>query len=133
MRKLQLGNLHIECANTYESIGIVQQKTECHDAAINSFERALAIKKTSLDDSDEDIGILYHFIGISLLALNKLEEAVGSFKNSSERKKKHRGREDAEYAMSVIGLAAAYAKIGDHSLSAEVRLLPFFIPLNILY
>jgi tetratricopeptide (TPR) repeat protein len=121
MRKVLLGNLHIECANTYESIGIVQQKIECHEEAINSFERALAIKKTSLDKDDEDICVLLHFIGMSLFALEKFEKAVVYFKDSSERKKTHHGRADGEYAMSVIGLASAYAKIGDEYLSVEVR------------
>ena len=120
MRKLLLGNLHIECANTYESIGIVQQKTECHEEAIISFERALAIKKSSCGDDDEDICVISHFIGSSLFALNKFKEAVGYFQDCSERKKKHHGRADGEYAMSVVGLAAAYAKLGDDR-SVEVR------------
>lgn len=132
MRKLLLGNLHIECANTYESIGIVQQKTGCHEEAINSFERALAIKKTSLDEDDEDVCVLLHFIGISLFELNKFKEAIGYFQASSERKKKYRGREDEEYALSVIGLAAAYSKMDNEHLAVEVRLSPLLISLNIL-
>ena len=54
IRQHQYGRLHIECANTLESIGIVQQKSDNHEDAIHSFERALAIKKTSLEEDDED-------------------------------------------------------------------------------
>lgn len=132
MRKLLLGNLHIECANTYESIGIVQQKTGYHEEAINSFERALAIKKASLDEDDEDVCVLLHFIGISLFELNKFKEAIGYFQASSERMKKYRGREDQEYALSVIGLAAAYSKMDDEHRAVEVRLSPLLISLIIL-
>ena len=100
----------------------MQQKTECHEDAIHSFERALAIKKTSLDDNDEDLCILLHFIGSSLFALKRYDEAVGYFKDSTERKKMHYGRADEEYAMSVIDLAASYAKIQDKHHAMKVRL-----------
>ena len=39
---------------------------------------------------------------------------------AAERKQKHYGRADVEYSMSVIDLAAAYAKIGDEDRSMEV-------------
>ena len=123
IRTTQLGNLHLECANTYESLGIVQQKTECHEDAVHSFERALAIKKTSLVDDDEDLCILMHFIGSSLFALKRFDEAVGYFSESMERKMKHYGRADEEYAMSVIDLAASYSKVNDQMQAMEVRRL----------
>jgi tetratricopeptide (TPR) repeat protein len=118
-----LGNLHIECANSYESIGIVQQKLECHEEAIQSFERALAIKRTSLDDDDEDICVLMHFIASSLFTLERFSEAAEYFFSAAELKKKNHGRTGEEYAMSVIDLAASYAKIGDERHAMEVRLL----------
>ncbi|KAL7554545.1 hypothetical protein ACHAWF_018004, partial [Thalassiosira exigua] len=119
IRTALLGNLHIECANTYESIGIVQQKTNCHGDAIHSFERALAIKKTSLPEDHEDFCVLLHFIGSSLFALKRYDEAVGYFRDSTDRKNVHYGRTDEEYAMSVIDLAAAYAKTDDENSSME--------------
>jgi tetratricopeptide (TPR) repeat protein len=122
IRTLLLGNLHVECANTYESIGIVQQKMDSHEEAIHSFERALAIKKTSLDDNDEDICILMHFIGSSLFSLERFGNAVDYFFGAAERKKNIHGRTHEEYAMSVIDLAAAYAKNGDEIQAMEVRL-----------
>ena len=70
----------------------------------------------------EDFCILLHFIGSSLFALKRYDDAVGYFGDSAERKKNHFGRTDEEYAMSVIDLAAAYAKIGDENRSMEVRL-----------
>lgn len=115
-----LGNLHLECANTYESIGIVFQKTERHEDAVDAFERALAIKKTSLNDDDEDFCVLFNFIGTSLFALKRFGDSVGYFLDSMERKKHRYGRTDEEYAMSVIDLAAAYAKTGDKNRSVEV-------------
>jgi tetratricopeptide (TPR) repeat protein len=122
IRTSLLGNLHIECANTYESIGIVQQKMESHEEAILSFERALAIKRSSLDDDDEDICILMQFIGTSLFSLERFAKSVEYFFGSAERKKNIHGRANEEYAMSVIDLAAAYAKTGDESQAMEVRL-----------
>ena len=74
IRSSLLGDLDIECANTYESLGIVQQKSALHDEAIASFEKALAIKRASLPEVDEDIGVLLHFIGTSLYAIEKYEE-----------------------------------------------------------
>ena len=114
--------MHIDCANTYESIGIVQQKMECHEDAIHSFERALAIKRTSLDDDDGDICILLHFIGSSMFTLTRFREAVGYFFDAAQRKKHLHGRTDEEYALSVIDLAAAYAKAGDERHAMEVSI-----------
>ena len=122
IRTSLMGNLHIECANTYESIGIVQQKMDCHEEAIHSFERALAIKRTSLDDDDGDVCILLHFIGSSLFSLKRYGEAIVYFFDAAERKKNLHGRTDEEYVMSVIDLAAAYAKTGDEHHAMEVRL-----------
>jgi tetratricopeptide (TPR) repeat protein len=122
IRTTSLGNLHIECANTYESIGIVQQKMECHEDAIHSFERALAIKRASLDDDDGDICILLHFIGSSMFTLTRFREAVGYFFDAAQRKKHLHGRTDEEYAVSVIDLAAAYAKAGDERHAMEVSI-----------
>ena len=86
------------------------------------FQRALAIKKTSLQDSHEDFSILLHFIGSSLFALKRYDDAVIYFSDSTERKKSHHGRADEEYAMSVVDLAAACAKTGNENRSMEVRL-----------
>jgi tetratricopeptide (TPR) repeat protein len=119
IRTSLLGNRDIECANTYESIGIVQQKRGCHEEAIHSFERALAIKKSSLDDGDEDFCVILHFIGSSLFALGRYSDSLSYFKDSSERKRVHYGDHDEDYAMSVIDLAAAYAKVGNEQLSME--------------
>ncbi len=66
------------------SIGIVQQKRGCHEDAIHSFERALAIKKSSLDDGDEDFCVILHFIGSSLFALGRFSDSLSYFKDSSE-------------------------------------------------
>lgn len=122
-----LGNLHIECANTYESVGIVHQKLNSHEEAIHSFERALAIKRTSLDDDDRDISVLVHFIGTSLFALQRYGEAVSYFSDAVDRKKILHGRTDLEYAMSTFDLAAAYAKSCNERLAMEVRLSEFII------
>ncbi|KAL3784127.1 hypothetical protein HJC23_005785 [Cyclotella cryptica] len=119
IRTSMLGNLDIECANTYESIGIVQQKKMCHQEAISSFERALAIKKISLPEIDEDISVLLHFIGTSLFAIQKYDDALYYFKSSTDVKKKLHGGRDQEYAMSLLDQAAAFAKIGDDRRSME--------------
>ena len=119
IRTSLLGNRDIECANTYESIGIVQQKQGYHKDAIDSFERALAIKKSSLDDEDEDFCVILHFIGSSLFALGRYSDSLTYFKDSSERKRMHYGDHDEDYALSVIDLAAAYAKVGNEQLSME--------------
>ena len=57
----------------------------------------------------------------SLFALGRYDQAVGYFNDSKERKKRHYGRADEEYSMSVVDLAAAYAKAGDGHRSMEVR------------
>ena len=98
-----------------------------HEEAIHSFERALAIKRTSLDDDDRDISVLVHFIGTSLFALQRYDEAVSYFSDAVDRKKILHGRTDLEYAMSTFDLAAAYAKSCNERLAMEVRLSEFII------
>jgi hypothetical protein len=58
---------------------------ESHEEAILSFERALAIKRSSLDDDDEDICILMQFIGTSLFSLERFAKSVEYFLSKSEK------------------------------------------------
>jgi tetratricopeptide (TPR) repeat protein len=119
MRSALLGDLDIECANTYESLGIVQQKKLAHNDAVSSFEKALAIKRASLPEVDEDIAVIQHFIGTSLFEIEKYDEALHFFSNSSDIKKTLYGSHDQEYAMALLDKAAALAKIGENRLSME--------------
>ena len=73
-----------------------------------------------MEDCDEDFCVLLHFIGSSKYALGRYTDAVHYFNDSVARKARHYGRQDEEYAMSVIDQAAAYAKSGDESRSVEV-------------
>eukprot|EP00956_Cyclotella_meneghiniana_P029108 scaffold69513_cov76-Cyclotella_meneghiniana.AAC.3 len=114
-----LGDLDIELANTYESLGIVQQKKLCHDDAITAFEKALAIKRTSLPEIDEDIALLLHFIGTSMFAIEKYNDALQFFTASADMKKELYGMHDSEYALALLDKAAALAKVGDDRLSME--------------
>ena len=121
-RSSLLGDLDIECANTYESLGIVQQKKESssdHHDAISSFEKALAIKRASLPEVDEDIAVLLQFIGTSLFAVGKYEEALQFFTNSADIKGQVYGMHDQEYAMTLLDKAASYAKLGDEKQSMQ--------------
>ena len=121
-RSSLLGDLDIECANTYESLGIVQQKkgsSTDHNDAISSFEKALAIKRASLPELDEDIAVLLQFIGTSLFAIGKYEEALQFFTSSANAKEQLYGAHDQEYAMTLLDKAAAYAKMGDEKQSMQ--------------
>ena len=71
------------------------------------------------------------FIGSSLFELKRYDEAVNYFSDSMERKKNHYGRADEEYAMSVVDLASAYAKVKDKRQAMEVGYQDVFFPLYI--
>jgi tetratricopeptide (TPR) repeat protein len=115
MQKVVFGDDCIEMAATCECIGLVYEKKNKHEEAMQFYNKALALFEQHLGKSSSECLGTHMKISNALLSESKYEDAIHNLRECAQLyTKERRGGKSEEVAMIYHQLGMAQGKIGNH-------------------
>lgn len=117
--KLLGGEVNANVANDYNNIGACMNSMGKHEQALNSFFRALEIRKKIFGDRHIEIAQLYNNIGVSYSSKKNNEKAIEYHSIALEMRRALLGEKNVAVANSYNNIGSAYHSKGDYNLALE--------------
>ena len=113
------GNLY---STVWYNLGLIHDKLECYNEAINAFKVALQLRKALLGTNHSDVACLLYNIGVLQMEQQRLDDATVSFREAlSIRRVTSPGRlNDRHVVKTLVKLAALHRDAGNVHGAMEV-------------
>ncbi len=130
LRKEIMGEKHIDCASTLNSLGNLYSLTGRFSLAEVAYKQTLSIRKEVLGIKHSDYGISVNNLALLYSKMGKYSEAESLYKEAVEIMREKFGDTHPQYASALNGLASLYIDIGNYDLAESLLLRAFKIRKN---
>ncbi|MFQ5629306.1 MAG: tetratricopeptide repeat protein, partial [bacterium] len=99
-----LGEQHLTVAQTYFYLGILNDRKDRLDQALDFHKKALKIRIDKLTELHKKVALSYHQIGVVFASKGKIDEAFEAFNKALEIKQKTFEKDDPTFGVSYNSL-----------------------------